>query len=172
MSFRIWKVGIILILCSVIAASSGFLYSMGSKDPMRTVIQPIDFSHELHAGALKIQCLFCHRHATESPTASLPTVSLCMGCHSGLDSDNPTLTPLLVHWKDRKPIQWIRPSRLPDFVYFTHARHLQSGLGCQECHGQVAQMASTPRAPAFEMGWCLSCHTQRGASEDCLTCHK
>ena len=83
-----------------------------------------------------------------------------------------TIQTLLDHWQRQQPIAWVRLQRLPDFVYFTHERHLAHGLQCSTCHGEVDRMTTTPRAATYEMGWCLSCHRQRGASRDCVTCHK
>jgi hypothetical protein len=89
-----------------------------------------------------------------------------------VDTKGPEITKLFIHWKEQKPISWVRLQRLPDFVYFTHDMHLHAGLQCADCHGRVEQTRHTPRAAAYEMGWCLTCHQQRGASQDCWTCHK
>jgi Cytochrome c7 and related cytochrome c len=165
--------GVLIVLATAgLACLFGFLYSTGSSDLRSQDIQPLDFSHEMHAGHLKIECMFCHRHAAESTTAGIPTVSLCMGCHQSIEPATPDMGRLAGYWRDQKPIEWVRLQRLPDFVYFTHAMHLKAGLQCGDCHGRVATMRQTPRAPSFEMGWCLSCHSQRGASRDCWTCHK
>jgi hypothetical protein len=163
---------VFILLAGIIATLVGLLYSQGSADLAAQDEQPIDFSHQLHAGQLQIACLFCHRHAADSMTASVPSVSLCMSCHRSLNTQTPEINKLLAHWKDQKPIAWVRLQRLPDFVYFTHEMHLKTGLQCMDCHGRVDTMRHTPRAATYEMGWCLTCHTQRGASRDCLTCHK
>jgi hypothetical protein len=44
-------------------------------------IQPIAFSHKLHAGSLEINCLYCHFAAAKGPHAGIPPASLCMNCH-------------------------------------------------------------------------------------------
>ena len=79
---------------------------------------------------------------------------------------------LLAYAREERPIPWVRLQRLPDHVYFTHERHLKTGVQCVDCHGKVDGMRGTPRAASFEMGWCLTCHRQREASQDCWTCHK
>jgi len=149
----------------------GGLYSQSSTS-ISHVVQPIAFSHALHAGELQIACGFCHRHASESMTVSVPTVYRCMSCHRALKKTTPEMEKLLAYWKRQEPVPWVRPERLPDFVYFTHQMHLRAGLDCTECHGQVVKMTEAPAASTYKMGWCLGCHRQRGASQDCWTCHK
>lgn len=169
---RNWS-GIVLVILTVgVAAALGFLYSTGSADLPGHDRQPIRFDHELHAGQLQINCLFCHRHATASTAATIPSVQLCVSCHDSLATRTPEMDKLARYWSEGKPIPWIRLQRLPDFVYFTHEMHLKTGLQCVDCHGRVETMRDTPRAATYEMGWCLTCHTQQGASVDCWTCHK
>ena len=163
---------IVLALTALAAAGVGLLYSTGSSDSMSQDIQPVAFSHARHAGDLQVHCLYCHRAATASATAGVPSMHLCLTCHQNLAKEQAETLKLLAYWENQEPIEWNRLQRLPDFVYFTHEMHLRSGLDCVNCHGHVEQTASTPRAPSFEMGWCVSCHTTRGASRDCWTCHK
>jgi len=163
---------VILLLTGLVAAGIGFLYSKGSADLADQDRQPIAFSHEFHAGKLAIDCLYCHRFAHQSPTAGIPTMNICMGCHRNIDADSDGHKTLLDHWERQQPVSWVRLQRLPDFVYFTHERHLAHGVQCVDCHGRVDATPYTPRAATYEMGWCLACHQQRGASRDCLTCHK
>ncbi|MGH7229954.1 MAG: cytochrome c3 family protein [Nitrospiraceae bacterium] len=168
----VWRGILIVLVTGTVAGIFGFLYSTGSADLTVQDKQPIDFSHRLHAGRLNINCLFCHRHAEASPIATIPTVSLCMSCHRSLSDQTTETEKLLTHWTEHKPIEWVRLQRLPDFVYFTHEMHLKAGLECMNCHGRVTEIRHTPRAATYEMGWCLSCHRDRGAPVDCLTCHK
>ncbi len=167
-----WVGMIVVAMTAGIAVGLGTLYSTGSADLITQDRQPLAFSHEFHAGQLNVACVYCHRAAEQSATAGIPSVQLCLSCHRNLDAQTPDTNALLAYWQERKPIPWVRLQRLPDFVYFTHQRHLGTGLQCAECHGTVEHMRYTPRAATYEMGWCLSCHTQRGASRDCWTCHK
>jgi predicted CXXCH cytochrome family protein len=162
----------ILLFTGLLAGTVGLLYSKGSADLPGWERQPVPFAHELHAGRLQIDCLYCHRAATVSTAAGIPSLQLCMGCHNNVAGNSPSAPILLEHWKQREPLRWVRLQRLPDFVYFTHERHLAHGLDCLNCHGNVREMRDTPRAATYEMGWCLSCHQQRGAPRDCWTCHK
>lgn len=169
---RPWS-GLLVAAAAVgIAVLLGSLYSLGSADRAVQDIQPVDFSHELHAGRLGVDCLFCHRHATESRAAGVPPLSLCMDCHASMDVSSTEEAKLLAYWNEHSPIPWRRLQRSPDFIYFTHEMHLKSGLSCADCHGRVERMRFTPRAATYEMGWCLNCHRERGASMDCLTCHQ
>ena len=167
-----WMATALLVVTGILAAAIGLLYSKGSADLIGADTQPVRFSHELHAGRLQVDCLYCHRFADQSTVAGIPTMRLCMGCHQNLAAETKETMVLLDQWKQQTPVAWVRLQRLPDFVYFTHERHLGHGLQCVTCHGHVDEMPYTPRAATYEMGWCLSCHQERAASRDCWTCHK
>lgn len=172
MDLRRWSGIFVAATVAIIAGSLGWLYAIGSADRAAQDRQPIDFSHRLHAGQLQVACLFCHRHAEESPVAGMPSVSLCMSCHTSMSRPSPESAKLLEYWGGKNPIPWVRLQKSSDFIYFTHEMHLQAGLECADCHGRVETMRFTPRAATYEMGWCVTCHRARGASTDCLTCHK
>ncbi|HKY70851.1 MAG TPA: cytochrome c3 family protein [Nitrospira sp.] len=163
---------IVLGLTALFAVSIGIMYSMGSADLAGQDRQPIAFSHARHAGDLRIDCLYCHRAASVSTAAGIPSMRTCIGCHQNVARDSPEIRALAASWETQQPVEWVRLHRLPDFVYFTHERHLESGLSCVTCHGHVENMSLTPRAASFEMGWCVSCHVAQGVSRDCWTCHK
>ena len=44
-------------------------------------VQPINYSHRLHAGEMKIACMYCHSGAEQSRYAGIPSTSVCMNCH-------------------------------------------------------------------------------------------
>ena len=44
-------------------------------------VQPIAFSHKLHAGDMKISCFYCHAAAESSRYAGIPALNICMNCH-------------------------------------------------------------------------------------------
>ncbi len=134
--------------------------------------QPLPFSHRLHAGRNQIGCLLCHAYAEHSPTAGIPAMSRCMGCHKFIGRDKPDIQLLVKTNQDGKVFEWNRVYQLQDFVFFTHERHLAAGLECRTCHGEVDSMEVMHRVRPLQMGWCVDCHRQRGAPTDCLTCHK
>jgi hypothetical protein len=150
----------------------GTLYSRGSADLTVQDDQPLPFSHQRHSGEFEIDCQFCHRFPSKSSVAGIPPVSICMTCHQSLSTQDPEAHLVTTFWEQQRPIPWIRLQRLPDHVYFTHEMHLLAQITCTDCHGQVERMPHTPRAPSYEMGWCLTCHKQFKASLDCLVCHK
>jgi hypothetical protein len=133
--------------------------------------QPIPFSHKLHAGDRKIPCEFCHAAARRSITSGIPPTNTCMGCHKFVRTDRPNIQWLTEKYQKNEPIEWVKVHDLPDFVRFTHSRHVNSGLKCQECHGAVETMDVVSQGAPLQMGWCVGCHKDKGAPIDCLTCH-
>jgi len=147
-----------------------YLLPMDRKDP--SPIQPIAFSHKLHAGTNAIPCLFCHRLATKSTLAGIPAVADCLSCHKFIAPEAPEIKKLAGYFERKEPIPWVRVYGVPDFVYFPHMMHLRARLACATCHGEVAGMERITRSGHLRMGWCLDCHRQHKASIDCWTCHK
>ena len=133
--------------------------------------QPLAFSHRLHTRDYEIRCQYCHAYARRGPVAGIPSVQRCIGCHSTIAVEQPEIVKLTEYWEEREPIPWIRVHDLPDYVRFTHKRHVQAGVGCQVCHGEVEQMDAAVQTAPLTMGWCVTCHEEREASKDCLICH-
>ncbi len=147
--------------------------------------QPIQFSHRIHAGDEKIGCTSCHVYAPRGPVAGVPSMNRCLGCHKFVreDPDHPEITaqlqPLLKALKDGTAVEWVRVTRLPDHVYFTHERHIRAGVRCQECHGEIERMEVVHQVAPLTMGWCLECHRRKQKEQpgrerltECVTCHK
>jgi len=120
--------------------------------------QPVPFSHQLHAGGLKIDCRYCHSAVETSSVASLPPTQTCMTCHSQVKIDSPALAPVRQSWESGAPVPWNRVNDLADFAYFNHSIHIAKGVGCSTCHGNVADMAKVEQVVPLTMGWCLQCH--------------
>ncbi len=133
--------------------------------------QPIPFSHKNHAGDRKIPCEYCHSSARRSASAGIPSSNTCMGCHKFAATDQEPIKFLTQKFKNNEPIEWTKVHDLPDFVRFTHASHVQSGVTCQECHGKVEEMGTVSQGAPLQMGWCVSCHQERGANLQCEACH-
>jgi hypothetical protein len=147
--------------------------------------QPLRFSHKIHAGDSKIGCTSCHAYAERGPVAGIPSMQRCKGCHKFVreDPDHPEITaelkPLLQILKDETAIEWVRVTRLPDHVYFTHERHVLAAVRCQECHGEIERMEVVRQVAPLTMGWCLDCHHRKQQEKagrerltECITCHK
>jgi hypothetical protein len=120
--------------------------------------QPIQFSHKHHAGDDGIDCRYCHSGVETSAVAGIPPTKTCMNCHSVLFNTAPYLEPVRESYRTDKSIEWVRVHRLPDFVYFNHSIHVNKGIGCSSCHGQVNQMPLMFQAKELTMQWCLDCH--------------
>ncbi len=146
-------------------------------------MQPIAFSHRLHAGELNIQCIYCHSGAERSRHAGIPAASTCMNCHRFISAKRadvraeeelakqqhrkprPVTTPeigkLYYALNKQVPIRWNRIHEVPDFVYFDHRPHVAAGLVCQKCHGPVETMERVRQIEPMNMGWCVNCHRGR-----------
>lgn len=132
----------------------------------------VPFDHTIHVGQYKMRCLACHVYARLSTTAGIPSVRRCMGCHKFVDKKKPGVKRLAALWEKHEPPRWRRVYNLPDFVYFSHRVHVAANVACTSCHGDVGSMHKVTQQQQLTMGWCLSCHTKRKASTDCLVCHK
>lgn len=140
--------------------------------------QPIAFPHSTHAGSgdgqFGIDCQYCHFSAERSVDAGLPPVATCLGCHQIIPGRNSPeeVAKIREFFSAGEPIPWVRIYKVADHVHFPHMRHLNAGLECQECHGQVQEMDVISEVnQTLSMGWCVSCHVERGASKDCTVCH-
>jgi hypothetical protein len=102
--------------------------------------QPIQFSHKHHVGDDGIDCRYCHTAVESSATAGVPPTKTCMNCHSVLFNNAGYLEPVRESYRTDKSIEWIRVHRLADYVYFNHSIHINKGVGCSTCHGQINQM--------------------------------
>jgi hypothetical protein len=129
-------------------------------------LQPIKFSHKIHAGDNNIDCQYCHNLAERSKSAGIPSANVCMNCHvlivEGTLSGKFEINKITEAQANMDPIEWIRVHNLPDHVFFSHAQHVGAGkLDCAECHGKVEEMDVVYQVNDLSMGWCLDCHRTR-----------
>jgi Cytochrome c7 and related cytochrome c/Class III cytochrome C family len=148
----------------VVGLLGGVLYELGMS-PYYTNVnvtreQPVPFSHKHHAGELGIDCRYCHTTVEKSSFAGVPPTQTCMTCHSQIWTNSSMLEPVRFSYRTDKSIAWTRVNALPQFVYFDHSIHINKGVGCTTCHGQVAQMPLMFRAQTLYMSFCLDCHRQ------------
>lgn len=120
--------------------------------------QEVPFSHRHHVGGLGIDCRYCHTTVEESSFAGIPPTETCMTCHSQVWTGADMLSPVRESWATQTPLQWTRVHDTPDFVYFNHSIHVNKGIGCSECHGEVDKMPLTWKTNTLHMQWCLQCH--------------
>src|ERR1051325_9712559 len=118
-------------------------------------VQPVQFSHQHHAGGIGIDCRYCHTSVEISPSAGIPPTKTCINCHSQIWSTSPYLEPVRASFREDKPLNWIRVHDLPDFVYFNHSIHVTKGVGCETCHGRVDHMPLIIQKKSLQMEWCL-----------------
>jgi hypothetical protein len=122
--------------------------------------QPVEFSHKHHVKDDGIDCRYCHTSVETSGYAGIPPTETCMTCHSQIWSAATVTQPIRDSWTSGKSIEWTRVHDLPDFVYFNHSIHVNKGIGCSACHGQVNEMPLTYKVNTLNMNWCLNCHRQ------------
>jgi hypothetical protein len=120
--------------------------------------QPIPFSHKHHVGDDGIDCRYCHTSVETSHFAGLPATEICMTCHSQIWTTATATEPIRESWSSGQSIAWTRVHNLPDFVYFNHSIHINKGIGCSACHGDVAEMPLVYKVNTLYMNWCVNCH--------------
>jgi hypothetical protein len=149
-------------------------------------VQPIFYSHKVHAGINQISCLYCHSNAMDSKHATVPPLNVCMNCHAAINdyTKGPKLfredgsevdgtaeiqklysytgyDPKTAKYNtaEAKPVEWTKIHNLPDHVFFSHAQHTKAGqVQCQTCHGPIQEMDEVKQFAPLSMGWCINCH--------------
>lgn len=176
----------ILLLLSGAYFLYGYLMQVG-VDQGYEPIQPIHFSHKIHAGDNGIDCKYCHSSARVSKTSGIPSLNVCMNCHKNIsefagDKDSTYVEYSkefytgeiqklynAVGWDKTaqkytgktNPVKWVRIHNLPDFAYFNHSQHVSvAGVECQTCHGPVETMEIMRQHAPLTMGWCINCHRE------------
>ncbi|QTD38916.1 c-type cytochrome [Polaribacter batillariae] len=167
----------------------GALFQIGVDEGYQP-IQPIAFSHKIHAGDNKIDCQYCHSSAKHSKHSGIPSVNVCMNCHKNISevAENTVVEledgvvlgkaeldleiakvykaagwdpDILEYTGEEKPIKWVKIHNLPDFVYYNHSQHVTvAGIACQKCHGPVQEMEELYQYSPLTMGWCIDCHRE------------
>ncbi|MGY4537588.1 mono/diheme cytochrome c family protein [Mucilaginibacter sp. UYNi724] len=166
------KLVFFIVLCGVVGLGSFSWVTMWNTNVHQGYqpVQPIKYSHELHAGAMKIECQYCHTGAFKSKNASIPSLNVCMNCHKSVKTESPEIhkiydalgyDPNTAKYDSTKakPMQWVRIHNLPDLAYFNHSQHVKVGaIKCQTCHGQVQEMKEVYQYSPLTMKWCIQCH--------------
>jgi len=148
------------VVVTVVAAVSfiWYFFSPWYTDVGYRPVQPVAFSHKQHAGDLGLDCRYCHNYVEVSPHANVPPTRTCMNCHNLILPDSEKLLAVRESWGTSRPIKWERVHKLPDYAYFDHSMHLNAGVGCASCHGDIAQMPVVTQQKPLSMSWCLDCH--------------
>jgi hypothetical protein len=144
----------------------------GEYKPPPAPEQPLPYSHKTHL-AQELKCADCHSTAETEDLATFPTTGICMGCHTNVKTDSPNIQKLAQYDQKNEEIPWRRVYRLPEFVYWSHKRHVTDAkITCDTCHGNVAQMDVMQKVKDISMAACIECHTKSSAPARCDTCHE
>jgi hypothetical protein len=149
---------ILLLICASGWALNAVYWSPWTTLEMTPIAQPVPFSHKHHVFGLGLDCRFCHTTVEKSAFAGMPSTETCMTCHSQIWRDAPMLAPVRNSLAENTPLQWNRVNQTPDFAFFDHSVHVNHGIGCATCHGQLDQMPLTWKSHTLYMKWCLECH--------------
>lgn len=135
-------------------------------------VQPIAFTHQAHL-ANRLQCTDCHTGVEKGPEAGLPSVKLCMTCHSVIATDRPEIKKVAAYLTRGEEISWQRVYSFSPSAHlkFNHAPHIRAKVACASCHGDMTQQTVAVRSVDLNMGFCINCHKLRKVSIDCTTCH-
>jgi len=191
-SLPIWKafaknqflilVTVIMMMLSGAYFAYGYFMQVG-VDKGYAPIQPIHYSHKIHAGENGIDCKYCHSSARVSKTSGVPSLNVCMNCHKNISEFSGSKDSTYVEYSKEfytgeiqklydavgwdkttqkytgktKPVKWVRVHNLPDFVYFNHSQHVSvAGVECQTCHGPVETMEIMTQHSPLRMGRCIN----------------
>lgn len=121
-------------------------------------IQPVSFSHNIHVEQLGLDCRYCHDGVEKSWYSNVPSSSTCMNCHNQVLKDDPRLSLVRDSAANGRPLPWIQIHKTPDYVYFNHSVHVNRGVSCVHCHGQINQMDEVRHDQPLSMTFCLDCH--------------
>jgi hypothetical protein len=139
-------------ICGVLTCALAGVLALGQDAPL----QPVPYSHKIHAGDLKMKCATCHVNPDPGEMMTFPQPAVCGTCHAG---------------KYDRPIRWVRVYEVPNFVKFSHRAHVSAKNTCEECHGPVATRQQIALETDMTMGGCMECHKQKNASLECNFCH-
>ena len=120
--------------------------------------QPVEYSHRLHAGQLGMDCRYCHTSVEKAAHSNIPPTATCMNCHTQIMPESLLLVPVRESFNSGNSIEWIKVHQLPDYAHFSHAVHINNGVGCESCHGRIDQMEVVRLEESLSMWWCLDCH--------------
>ena len=141
------------------------------KLPIEVGPQPVPFSHKQHVAA-GLSCKDCHANVARRERAGLPDAEKCMLCHMTIKTDSPAVQKLAGIHKDGERLDWVRVYRVPDFVFFSHANHVNAHVECASCHGPVEERDVLAKEVSTSMITCMNCHVAKKASISCHLCHE
>ena len=157
---RLLRLFLVVLLVSVatVVGLASWVFHPRQTEVGYSPVQPVPYSHKLHAGDLGLDCRYCHTSVETAAMAAIPPTETCMNCHARVRNESPALAPVRESYATGRPIAWVRVHRLPDFVFFNHSAHVSAGVSCVSCHGRIDQMIEVKEVEPLNMAWCLDCH--------------
>jgi hypothetical protein len=174
-----WKLPVALLIVLVVVFALAFAWQ--SRSLSIVAAEDIHYNHQVHVAA-GIQCVFCHPGTLNGPQATLPSVRKCAGCHANIQvtggaKAKADAQKVLDYLSQDHVLTWIRNWKFPDFAHFNHQPHIQNGVHCENCHGNVGQEQEAHPTFRLNMGVCITCHQKQQPREkverltNCGTCH-
>jgi hypothetical protein len=187
MKFRGTIVFLVGVLAALGAGWAGF-----PRVIHQTRLQPVDFSHQVHADKASSKCDDCHSFRADGSFTGVPTLDKCAACHAApMGSTAAEARFIAAYVTPQREPEWLVYARQPENVYFSHNTHVNRGkLKCERCHGnhgttntlrpyQQDRISGYSRdiwggagRPAMTMDACVACHRQEHREYSCLGCHK
>jgi hypothetical protein len=150
--------GGLLLVGAVATIGVNYYFTPKYTDVGYQPLQPTAFPHSVHADQLGIDCRYCHNTVEKSWYSNIPGAQVCMNCHNQVLATDPRLELVRESATNGIPIPWIQIHKTPDFVYFNHSVHVNRGVSCVHCHGDVHKMEEVQQAKPLSMSFCLECH--------------
>src|SRR5579883_225916 len=162
----------LLFLCPATRAQQSVKMVPDNPSPHPAPEQPIPYSHKQHL-AFSLPCKRCHTNPGPGNLMTFPATSVCMQCHASIAKDKTSIQKLASYAASNQPIPWVRVYKVLPGVAWSHRPHLDAGVKCETCHGEVAEMATMSEVTSVTtMYSCLHCHEMNHAKSSCDTCHK
>jgi hypothetical protein len=148
----------VLLLAGGVTAGVWYYFSPKYTRVGYQPLQPVAFPHSVHVDQLGLDCRYCHSAVEKSWYSNVPGSAVCMNCHKHVLKDDPKLALVRASFESGQPIPWVQVHKVPDYVYFNHAVHVNRGISCVHCHGDIHTMEEVRHAKPLSMTFCLDCH--------------
>lgn len=125
-------------------------------------IQPVPFPHSVHVDQIGLDCRYCHSQVEKSWYSNIPSATTCMNCHNQILKEDPRLQIIRDSAQSGTSVPWVQIHKVPDYVYFNHSVHVNRGVSCVHCHGEINKMDEVYHAKPLSMTFCLDCHRNPG----------
>jgi len=167
----LWWLGVLVTTACFSAAQEPSTKAAAPAAAKPLAEQPVPFNHKQHVG-FDMKCSECHPNPEPGDRMTLPTTEKCMECHRSIAKDKASIRKLAEFAKTKQPVPWERIYAVSAWVFWNHRSHLEAGMKCESCHGDVAKMeVLTAVTNATTMAGCVDCHKKNNASTGCQFCH-